>query len=532
MLNIKVNSEVGRLRKLLIHSPDGGIGKISPAKAETWLYDDIVYLRKMQEEYDSYKKVLLAFLDPDVLKKWFDLEDAHANSDNANERAAFLKPGKPNFLDSKYVIEVQELLAKMLEDDEVKTKLITTVCGLENLSYNIQKILLNEKEEFFNKFEKLTATDLAETIITGFIKLKPLKTSKAEPIVEQIFPPVPNLIFTRDISITVGENILLSKLFKQARRRESLIMKYLSFNFLFKENHSKVIEVREDPDFFLEQDEEKKYKAVSIEGGDVMMIHKNHLLIGCSERTSPYAISKLVDRLFKDNIVKKVTAIVIPRKRDTMHIDTVFTQVRRDCWLLFDEYAKKGYDSQKNNHVDDLLPDYEVKKLVKIHQFVNEKNEAGEYEIIKFDFLEDLFTHISKEDFGIDYEPAFIYSGAGEYPFNVREQWTDSCNVLALREGLVIGYDRNTTTSEAFVKVNDFSYNKNCKNQFNFKVAKADDLIAYLKEAYNKDSNADLTALADEYVGENCLITLVSSELSRARGGSHCMSMPILRDEI
>ena len=102
----------------------------------------------------------------------------------------------------------------------------------------------------------------------------------------------------------------------------------------------------------------------------------------------------------------------------------------------------------------------------------------------------------------------FIYSGNNEFPFDAREQWTDSCNLLALKEGVILGYDRNDKTVDAFRK-NGFS------------ILKAEELLQQLENG-EKDIN-DL---------HDVLITMPSAELSRARGGFHCMSMPLLRDDI
>ncbi|CAF1232832.1 unnamed protein product, partial [Didymodactylos carnosus] len=113
------------------------------------------------------------------------------------------------------------------------------------------------------------------------------------------------------------------------------------------------------------------------------------------------------------------------------------------------------------------------------------------------------------EDLGCSKESVkFIYSGDNEFPYGAREQWTDSCNLLALKEGVVIGYDRNDKTVEAF-------------KHAGFNVVKATDL---LKQFESKEREPE--TLIDT------LILLPSSELSRARGGSHCMSLPLLRANI
>ncbi len=102
----------------------------------------------------------------------------------------------------------------------------------------------------------------------------------------------------------------------------------------------------------------------------------------------------------------------------------------------------------------------------------------------------------------------FIYSGNNEFPYGAREQWTDSCNLLALKEGVVIGYDRNNKTLEAF------------KNE-GFKAYKAADLLEKLEAG-----ELNVETLTDTF------IMLPSAELSRARGGSHCMSMPLERSPL
>jgi arginine deiminase len=119
--------------------------------------------------------------------------------------------------------------------------------------------------------------------------------------------------------------------------------------------------------------------------------------------------------------------------------------------------------------------------------------------------LEALLRDISINDLGCK-EVKIIFSGNNEYPYAVREQWTDSCNLLALKEGVVLSYDRNEKTIAAFVHAG-------------FKVSQVQDLI--------QDLENDRIAVADIH---DTVIVMPSAELSRARGGFHCMSMPINRD--
>jgi arginine deiminase len=122
--------------------------------------------------------------------------------------------------------------------------------------------------------------------------------------------------------------------------------------------------------------------------------------------------------------------------------------------------------------------------------------------------IESLLRQISIKDFGVKPEDVkIIYSGDNVFPHDEREQWTDSCNVVAVKEGVVIGYDRNDKTAAAFKAIG-----------FN---------VLTTTEAFAK-----FEAGTDPQSMENILILLPSAELSRARGGSHCMSMPLLREKL
>lgn len=473
---IQVSTEVGTLRRLLIHSPDRGLGKVVPSKAQDWLFEDIVHLNTMRKkEYDYYVKLLLYFLDPEKIK-------GKLKEINDDKSRSFYIPGSEKYFNSDKVVDIQKLLAEILLDSNIRIKLTAAICGIERCSYQTQ-----------NELNTFDANELAKIFISGSLSDK-----------RMLFAPLPNLIFMRDIGIVINDHILLNKPAKSARTRESILAQFIFFHHpMFASFKDNIIEIPENERHFLLPDDEKAsdYHRCTLEGGDVMMVAPNHLLIGCSERTSIYAAQQVMKILFEKNVVEKISIIKIPKKRDYMHIDTIFTQVKKNVWVLLSSIGRLGDEAKKKDVLHFFAPkvnnpDFQILQFIK----------GQEQNPVEIENLEDLLTEISKQDLKSEEEVQFIYSGNNEFPYGEREQWTDSCNLLAIKDGVVIGYDRNDKTLDAF-------------REKGFRIIKAKDLIQKFE---NDELSPDTLT--------NTFITLPSAELSRARGGSHCMSMPILRD--
>ena len=378
-LQVSVTSEVGTLKRLLVHSPDSGLGKVVPSKAQDWLFEDIVHLETIRKnEYDYYTKILLYFLDPEKIKGKLDTIDAESN------KRAFYKPDHDDFHKSDKVIELQWLLADILHDPRLKTELASSVCAIEGCSYHAQKEL-----------SSYSPKELAKTFVSGTSVDKQL-----------LFAPIPNFIFTRDIGITINNYILLNKPAKKARTREALLAKYIFFNHpLFAAYKNNIIELSDSQHSFLlpKEDDDKK---VTLEGGDIMVVSDKHLLVGVSERTTLEAAVKITNTMFEMGIVEKVTIVKIPKKRDYMHIDTVFTQVKKDVWVMLGNFSRKAVLHEDANAIERLL---EVKKeeKIKIMQFRKSMPDTP----VHFESLEDLLIDISKTDLKCRGEVKIIFSG-------------------------------------------------------------------------------------------------------------------------
>ena len=476
---INVSSEIGTLRRLLIHSPDRGLGKVVPSKAQDWLFEDIVHLETMRkDEYDFYVKLLLYFLDPAKVRGQLTRIDADPNR-------GFFKPDDPDYFHSEAVIDIQRLLAEILADDLVRTQLIAAICGIERSRFQTQTQLFT-----------YDPVELAKILISG--SLPDGRT--------MLFAPLPNFIFTRDIGIVINDHILLNKPAKLARTREALLTQYIFFHHpLFAAYRSKLIEIPDNEHHFLlpENEQSRDYTRSTLEGGDVMMVAPRHLLIGCSERTTLYAAQQVMEVVFQKDLVDTVTVIKIPKKRDYMHIDTIFTQVKKNMWVLLGSLGRVGDEAKKRDVIHFFAPK-DLSESLEIRQF----SRGAEHKPVEIENLEDLLSGISQNDLGCTGPVTFIYSGNNEFPFGAREQWTDSCNLLALKEGVVIGYDRNNKTIEAF-------------RQAGFEAVGAAELLRRFEQG-----EASPETLGDTF------IRLPSAELSRARGGSHCMSLPLLREAL
>ncbi|HNP21400.1 MAG TPA: arginine deiminase family protein [Panacibacter sp.] len=500
---INVNSEVGTLQRLIIHSPDGGIGKVVPGKFKEWLYDDTVHLEQMRREYNEYVKLLLWFLDPEKIPYILECE----RTNKSGKQPSCFKPGHPDYFNSDKVIDIQHLLSQILMDENIRRRVISAVCAWEGCSFATEQQLAAIQN----------TGDLAKVLISGVLYFADGKEK------EFVFAPLPNFIFTRDIGIVINDHLLLGNAATPARERETLLMKFITYYFIFNNNREKVLEISESSDFFLLEEEEKKDYKTSVEGGDVMMIAPNHMLIGCSERTTPSAIDSIIHKVFSNSAtgIEKISVIKIPRKRAIMHIDTMFTHVRKDTWVLFGRFSEKVMSEKNNRQYEYYLhllnkedaEDYESIQVIRYHKPLNEEYQPGKNYTQDISDrilgLESLLHNISIEDFGVaPGDVKVIYSGNNVFPYDEREQWTDSCNLLALKNGVVVGYDRNEETAAAF-RANGFD------------VIRVQDLLKKFEQ----------TALTPAEV-ENTLIVLPSAELSRARGGAHCMSMPLLRSNV
>ena len=415
---IQVSSEIGALKRVIVHRPDSGISRISPRRAEELLFDDIVYLPQMQEEHDVFTKVLKCFL------------------------------GEEN------VLETEDLLEEALNiNAEIREELIDLAISEEELPSSTKKVLMH-----------LTNNALTKVLITGYY----------EPEDQILFDPIPNFIFTRDIAVTINDHIIITKASKEARARENLLTRFiLRTHPLFKDlvDNDRIINLNTIDNF----PPSKKGEKVSIEGGDVMIINKDYVLIGCSERTTPHAVHSLAKVLFERKVISNVVQINVPNERSFMHIDTLFTQINHNDFV--------GY---KPITVDGLGSNVEV---------FNIDGTSKSYQSVE-DFLQ-------KE---INSKIKFIHTGNGISPYQEREQWTDGCNLVALKAGVALTYDRNPKTEIAFKKAG-------------YKIMHATDLLKAFDDGILLPSDV-----------KNTIITLPSNELSRARGGSHCMTCPIERE--
>lgn len=509
---VKVSTEVGRLRKLLIHRPDGVIGRIIPEKAEEWLYDDIVYRDQMRWEYYHYVMLLLFFLDRekidndlakeisvvrDFLETPFHIltedkakRDRMYNFFNPNPEVGVAKDAYHN---SQSVLDVMVLLRDLLDEAEypgMRNTIVTAVCTLEGISDKKRVELLSKDE-----------SELVKTLMAGDEIIKNRADGQHRHRV--LFAPVPNLIFTRDIGVVANEYILISNAAKRARQRESLFMKYIfKYHKAFRGDaavNEKVIELADDElsldrDLFYVQEAENAtdptddLPQIAVEGGDVMMLNGKYLLIGMSERTNAYAVKKIAQQVFNgENYtgIQKVIGAKIPKNRSSMHLDTIMTQVNTYDWVIY----KPFIGDKKTDIVIYTKENYQEERVAPVQMTITEV--------------------IAQEIYGADGDKLrFIPSGAGEFPHDRREQWTDGCNLLAVMPGICIGYDRNTKTAEAF-------------KAHGYEVFQARTFIQYV---------IDNQLTADDFVDRKVLLLLPSGELSRARGGSHCMSMPLLRD--
>ncbi|MGN0733325.1 MAG: arginine deiminase [Emergencia sp.] len=369
-------SEIGKLNKVLLHRPGRELEKLTPGNFERLLFDDIPYLEVAQKEHDHFAKVLR---DNGVEVCYYQTETAKALAD-AKIRENFVKE----------FVELSPIHSAARREE-------------------ITEYLLSKDPE-----------SLVESCIAGIFteEIRHLSKRSLIDVVEHdeddanfASDPMPNLYFTRDPGACVGNGINIHHMSTPARRREALLLKYMT-------KYNRDFALEDTPMWY------DVYGKYSIEGGDVLVLSKDMVAIGYSQRTTLAGIECFAETLLKNSEFKKVLVFDIPKCRAFMHLDTVFTMVDYDKFTIHPE-------------IEGPLGVYEIT--------------LGDNGELKFNAMKDELHKILALELGL---PAvdLIRCGGGDLIAAQREQWNDGSNTLCIAPGTVVTYERNYVTNDLLDK--------------------------------------------------------------------------------
>jgi arginine deiminase len=369
-MNLRLNSEFGTLKAVLMHRPGKEIDRLTPYNKELLLFEDVPYLEAMQKEHDFFT---------DLIKQTTGAQ----------------------------VYRLHELLIQVLSNREILEKLMHDALTKSGLTHFKEHIL-----------DRLSTAECA-TALTAGVKVHELKRKipnlSSGELLDYAFviPPSPNLYFQRDpMAITPG-GIIFSSMKKEGRQREANILRAIFENHVdFKEHVNRLYPINGHD------------SPPSIEGGDVIVLSKQAVAIGNSERTDEKAIYHVAKALLAEGSVERVYEVHLPKKRQYMHLDTVFT--------ILDENLVLTYPDALNSVLQTSL--YTLKD---IHdEKVNIKRQV---------LNESLLTVLEKEIIHLE----ILSTADGKPDYSMREQWFDGANVFAIGPRRVISYNRNIHTNRA-----------------------------------------------------------------------------------
>ncbi len=368
MSHIKVNSEIGKLKTVLLHVPGEELHNLTPKHLDDLLFDDIPWLPLAKKEHQKFAQT---FIDNGI--KVVYLVDLVTEALNTSKEI------KEQFV-KQFVLEAQ------INSNTLSELVIEFLLSYKDTKEMVLKTIAGIKKNELPNYQKRTLRDLVDD--------KSFATD-----------PMPNLYFQRDPFACIGDMVSLNSMFSFTRSRETIYGEYIfKYHPVYKD--TKLAYNRND--------------VKSIEGGDIMVLNKNTLIVGSSQRTTPVAIENLAKHLFfeEKSAFSKIIVLFIPKARTFMHLDTIFTQVDVNKFTIH----KECYDSLKIIEISKG----ENKKLV-----VNETNEK---------LKEVLERHLNKE-------VILIPCGGEDIISAQREQWSDGSNTIAIAPGKVIAYERNDITN-------------------------------------------------------------------------------------
>ena len=377
-----VHSEVGRLRKVMVHRPDQSLQRLTPTNHDDLLFDDVLWVERAQYEHDQFVERM----------RERDVE----------------------------VFLFQNLLAEALEaSEECRQRLIELTAS----EYTVGVTLVDAVRA---RLAEMTPPELAKHLIGGLtveesgldlgrLKASSLPAAAITDLGMFVLPPLPNTLFTRDSSCWIYGGVTINPMFWPARRLEA-------YNVAAIYRYHPMFAAADFHYWYPELGDEGRFHAVdfgraSLEGGDVQPIGNGTVLIGLSERTQARMIELVAQSLFEAGAADRVIAVVMSKDRAHMHLDTVFTMLDRDKVTLYPKVIdnvraislRPGSGSDRFHVTEEkgLLPAVaDAMGVSKLH---------------------------------------VVETGGDAYQ-QEREQWDDGNNVVALEPGVVVAYERNTYT--------------------------------------------------------------------------------------
>ncbi|MFO7663682.1 MAG: arginine deiminase [Chloroflexota bacterium] len=364
-----IYSEVGTLRKVLVCRPGLAHKRLTPGNCQKLLFDDVLWVTQAQNDHDVFSNAM-------------------------TERGV-------------EVLELHDLLIDTVSNPESRSWLLDRKLGINFID-------AETSEQLRPWLEELPPARLADHLVGGLARAElPFESAGllghfTAPD-DMILPPLPNMLFTRDSSCWIGNGAVLCPMFWQARRQETLLMTAI-YRF-HPEFAGKGHEFWGDPT--------KVHGLASLEGGDVMVLNNDIVLVGMGERSSPQGVSQLARNLFAHGKAARVLAAQIPKSRGAMHMDTVFSFCDVDLVTVFPEMVD----------------------AIRVHSLRPGKQEGT----LDVRTESKPFLDVVAEAIGVQ-KLRTVVTGGDVYEAE-REQWDDGNNLLALAPGVVMAYERNTYTN-------------------------------------------------------------------------------------
>ena len=279
-----VRSEVGQLRRVLLHRPGLELRRITPTNMDELLFDELLWVEHAQREHDAFAELL---------------------RDNGVE-----------------VLHVERLLADLVADEEVAHEIVhrhvtAATCGPQAVE-RVRSFLL-DLDDPEDLVDHLFGGVTVEEVGPG-----PGLVGTASAPSEHFLDPLPNAVFMRDSSAWIGEGVMLSPMRRPIRHRETDLLRLVY-------GHHPLFEGTQV--WFGDGPFEKL--PATVEGGDLLVVGERGIAVGMSERTTPQGVELLAVRLFEAGVVDRVLAVDLPKVRAAMHLDTIVTQVDLDAFITY-----------------------------------------------------------------------------------------------------------------------------------------------------------------------------------------------------